>query len=239
MRKINLDAERLFENEKALGGDARASQSKFYWATGLDIEEYSEKVFAVIQNKKVLELGCASGLDAVSFCRYASHYTGVDISDEAINKSQERGLDNAEFVCTDGHKIPFSDGTFDCVIVDALLHHMDLETTFLEISRVLKDDGKLLFKEPLGTNPIFQFYRFLTPQARTEDERPFSFDDLKLMRSYFDLEHVSWFGFTNIFSAFLRIPSLRFILSRLDAVLSKTPVKYFFWQFAGIAKIKK
>lgn len=30
MREINLDSERDFENEKALGGDARRRQSKFY-----------------------------------------------------------------------------------------------------------------------------------------------------------------------------------------------------------------
>ena len=80
-------------------------------------------------------------------------------------------------------------------------------------------------------------YRMLTPNARTIDERPFTFNDLELMKKYFDLDgRVQWFGFLSIISAFLRIDSLRAVLTNLDWVLSKTPIKYFYWQFSGIVK---
>ena len=124
------------------------------------------------------------------------------------------------------------------MIVYSLLHHMDLETTFIEIKRVLKDDGLLLFWEPLGTNPFFQLYRKLTPKARTDDERPFTIRDLKLMQSHFFLEDVNWYGFSSIVSAFLRLNLLRIALSSIDHVLSKTPLKYLYWQFAGVARKK-
>ena len=41
-----------------------------------------------------------------------------------------------------------------------------------EISRILKPNGKLLFIEPLGTNPLINFYRKLTPKSRSKDEHP-------------------------------------------------------------------
>lgn len=236
MRRIDLKAEAQFENDKALGGDKRKRQSKFYWATALETDSHAVRVNNYIQGKVVLEIGCASGNDANSYCKFAKSYTGIDISDEAIKNCEARDIKNAEFLCTDGHKIPLGDKTFDCVIVNSLLHHMDLKATFIEISRVLKDDGKLLFREPLGTNPIFQIYRYITPSARTVDERPFTFKDLSLMREYFELEDVTWFGFLSIVSAFIKVPILRNGLSRIDRTLSKTPFRYLYWQFAGLAR---
>lgn len=239
MREIDLEAERRFENEKALGGESRIHQSKFYWATALEINQHNQKVFRSIEGKSVLEIGCASGDDAIAYCKYAEKYTGLDISDEAIKNCKSHQLSNARFLCVDGHKIPADDKTFDVVIVNSLLHHLDLETSFSEISRVLQDEGKLLFREPLGTNPIFELYRRTTPSARTSDERPLTFNDLKLMNSYFEFDDIVWFGFSNIVSAFVRIPALRMILSNLDKMLSKTPLKYLYWQFAGIARKNK
>ena len=48
---------------------------------------------------------------------------------------------------------------FDFVIVNGLLHHLDLLTTLKEIHRV---QMILIFREPLGTNPLFQIYRKFT-----------------------------------------------------------------------------
>ncbi|MDB2524571.1 class I SAM-dependent methyltransferase [Amylibacter sp.] len=136
------------------------------------------------------------------------------------------------------HVLPFDDKSMDFVIVNSLLHHLDLKAAFEEISRVLKVDGGLIFREPLGTNPLIQLYRYFTPSARTIDERPFTFNDLKLMQRYFDIEDVRWFGFINILSAFIRLKGLRQFLTFLDNILSLTPIKYFYWQFSGIAKLK-
>mgnify|MGYP001485037365 FL=1 len=147
-------------------------------------------------------------------------------------------MENSQFLCVDGHKIPKEDKEFDCVIVNGLLHHLDLLKSFQEINRVLKFGGYLIFKEPLGTNPFFQFYRYLTPSSRTPDEKPFTLSDIKLMKKYFDLQHIEWFGFFSIFSAFLQINLIRKILTFIDYCLGKTFIKIFFWQFCGFA-VKK
>lgn len=239
LRKIDLEAERQYENLKAVGESPRAAQSKFYWASQTATDAHNELTFLTISGKKVLEVGCASGSDALAYSEFASSYVGVDISDEAISNCRKLEIDNAEFYCTDGHNLPVKDQAVDCVIVNSLLHHMDLLTAFSEIRRVLKIGGVLIFREPLGTNPLFQFYRSLTPSARTADERPFTSNDLKLMSSFFDLQTVQWFGFTNIASAYIRSPKLRSLLTSIDNVLSKTPLRFMYWQFSGIAIVKK
>jgi SAM-dependent methyltransferase len=238
MREIDLDAERDFENRKAVGENVRGAQSKYYWATGASISRHKQLTCETIRKKSVLEIGCASGCDAVEYVQFARRYVGLDISDEAIKNCESLELENAQFTCVDGHVLPFDDNSFDCVIVNSLLHHLDLEKSFSEICRVLTEGGVLLFREPLGTNPLFQVYRFLTPSARTDDERPFTFKDLALMRSLFEFEDVQWFGFLSLFSAFTKSEGVRSFLTSVDGVLSRTPLKFLFWQFSGVARVK-
>lgn len=239
MRKIDLEGERLYENKKALGEQTHTAQSKFYWATDIPTSAHYDLTNDKIKGKDILEVGCASGTDALRYSEYANNYIGVDISDEAIHNCQKLEIENAAFYCTDGHSLPVDDNAVDCVIVNSLLHHMDLTTSLTEIRRVLKQGGVLIFREPLGTNIFFQIYRWLTPSARTPDERPFTFGDLRIMSSFFDLKKVQWFGFTNIASAYFKSIKLRYILTKLDQIMSRTPLKYFYWQFAGVAKVKK
>lgn len=236
MRSIDLQNERRFENSKVENPDLRKDQSKYYWAIDLSEEQHKQATYEAIKGKKVLEVGCSSGRDAERYTMYAREFTGIDISDAAITQAAEKGLPNATFLCTDGHLLPFDDESFDCVIVNALLHHLDLEQAFAEIARVLRPQGCLVFKEPLGTNIFFQAYRAITPAARTVDERPLTFADLKLMKRYFVVEDVHWYGFLNILSAFTKGAGIRAFLTRFDDALSKTPIRYFFWHFAGIAR---
>ncbi len=235
MRKIDLEKERAYENKKVSGELERNNQSKFYWATSIPMNRHNRTTFSAIQDKDVLEIGCSVGELAKDYTKYTSSYLGIDLSDEAIRSASKYGLPNSTFICCDAHELPSEDAKFDCVIVNGLLHHLDLSLIFPEISRVLKLNGVLIFREPLGTNPIFQLYRRLTPSARTPDERPFTFDDLDLMKKYFKLDNLDWYGFSNIFSAFLRIGVLRKVLTSFDNLLSKTPIKYFYWQFSGFA----
>lgn len=237
MRDINLKNEKNFENRKASGEHVRANQSKYYWATSIPIEKHKNETCKIIKDSKVLEIGCASGYDAIDYCKYANSYIGVDISNIAIENCKILSIKNAKFHCVDGHKLPANDNSIDYVIVNGLLHHLDLETSLQEITRVLSDSGALIFREPLGTNPVFQIYRMMTPSARTIDERPFTFNDLALMRKYFDLnKQVQWFGFLNILSAFIRNDNVKSALTIIDELLSKTPLRYFFWVFSGIVR---
>lgn len=235
MRSIDLEKEREYENSKTLSDDVRKNQGKYYWATEIPTKEHQEQTYAAINDLSGLEIGCSSGYDAVEYGKYCSKYIGIDISDEAIKVAESKNISNCEFICTDGHTLPFENESFDFVIVNSLLHHLDLASTFVEINRVLKPKGKLIFREPLGTNPLFQVYRFFTPSARTDDERSFTFSDIKLMKMHFEFGEVRWFGFTSIGAAFFKSMKLRKLLTQTDDVLSKTPLKYAFWQFSGIA----
>lgn len=236
MREINLETERDFENSKVHDKSVRRDQSKYYWSTQLNKDRHENHICKKIVGKKVLEIGSSQGNSAIRYSKYCREYVGVDISDEAVRVANNKNIDRCSFITCDAHSLPFGDEEFDFVIVNSLLHHMDLKVILEEINRVLKYDGGLFFREPLGINPLFQKYRSSTPEARTEDENPFDLSDLRLLKQHFRLSKVEYFGFLSLLSAFNRSHLLRSILSKIDELISLTPVKYLFWQIAGFGK---
>ena len=228
MRKIDLEKEKSFENKKVLGSGVRRHQSKYYWAVDIALQRHHARVLNNTPNKLVLEIGCSNGNFAKLCAGITQKYCSIDISDAGILEAQSKNIPNSEFYCIDAHSLPFPDAHFDVVIVNSLLHHMDLDKVIPEISRVLSEQGLLIAREPLGTNPIFQFYRVLTPAARTVDEKPFDFSDLALLSKSFHFHEVEFFGFSNLASSFLKVMLLRSILTRFDRLVSKTYLRYFF-----------
>lgn len=238
VRKIDLNSERAFENQKVSGDNPRQNQARFYWATELESKKFDNELSRRVSDKLVLEIGCSSGGLAESLAVHSSRYVGIDISDEGIKAATQKKIPRAEFVCTDGHSIPFPANSFDLVIASGVLHHLDLDTALPEISRVLRDDGLLAFDEPLGINPIFNLYRLLTPGSRTVDEKPFGPRELGEMNRFFKLSEVRFFGLFSIVSGFGKSSPLRAVLTNIDRAISRSPLKWLMWRFAGFAKVQ-
>jgi SAM-dependent methyltransferase len=93
--------------------------------------------------------------------------------------------DRINFHLMDGHKLTFPDNSFDLVYGGAIFHHLDCSTAFREILRVLKPGGRFVMTEPLGMNPVAKIVRHFTPEARTEDEKPFDMIELRLIKDVF------------------------------------------------------
>jgi ubiquinone/menaquinone biosynthesis C-methylase UbiE len=111
------------------------------------------KVFrGLAKDSMILEVGAGSvtkGLYLLLFQRF-SNVVMTDLSGESlrVNKqiAERRGM-NAEgrYYAADMGSLPFSDNTFDVVMVHAALHHAaDPQKTIHEITRCLKADGTLI-----------------------------------------------------------------------------------------------
>ena len=235
MRKINLEKEREFENLKTLDPDTRDSQDKFYRAVQLNIDSHESRICREVKGKIVLEIGCSVGTAAVQYSKNCKSYFGCDLSDEAIKFANSRNVENAEFICCDAHQLPFNDLMFDVVIVNSLLHHLDLKIALVEIERVLKDDGRLYFREPLGMNLLHNLYRNLTPNARTPDERPFTYSDVKLIKEIFKECDSSFIGFFSLLGAYMNLgEGFQNVLLGIDRVIARTPLKWQYWMWCGV-----
>jgi SAM-dependent methyltransferase len=104
--------------------------------------------FAKSRGLRVLEIGCGLGTDGAQFAKAGADYTGIDLTDAAIELARRRfelfGL-QGEFQVADAENLEFSDESFDLVYSHGVLHHTpDISAAVREIHRVLKPGGRAI-----------------------------------------------------------------------------------------------
>ncbi len=177
----------------------------------LNMEKRFKNFYENSNDKIVLDYGCGKGLDSLKLLKSGSFVYGIDIAENYINESIELAKKNGfkedkfNFQVMDAHNLTFKDNMFDLVIGNGILHHLDKFVAIKSIYRVLKPGGRLVFKEPLGDNPLLKVFRYLTPKARTIDEEPFSKKDLDKIvdPSLWKTENMFFCGSINSFLAVL------------------------------------
>lgn len=104
--------------------------------------------FAAARGLRVLEIGCGLGTDGVQFVRAGADYTGIDLTEAAINLARERfrleGL-AGKLLVADAEALDFPDESFDVVYSHGVLHHTpDIAAAVGEIHRVLRPGGRAI-----------------------------------------------------------------------------------------------
>jgi ubiquinone/menaquinone biosynthesis C-methylase UbiE len=108
----------------------RTAKNFFSTITGLDLSEL----------RYILDVGCGKG-DVTKMLNNKA--IGVDIAETGLLIFKRKG---GIAICANAESLPFKDNTFDMVYCNGLLHHVDsLETAFLELYRVCRNSGHLLF----------------------------------------------------------------------------------------------
>lgn len=153
------------------------------------LEKYKKNLLENIRNSRVLDYGCGWGDSSFRYYQKGASVTGIDVSEKFINSAnfnfKSKGCDKNryEFIKMDAHALKFSNDSFDFVVGDGILHHLNTEVALSEIYRVLKPGGRVILFEPLAGNPLLKLFRVLTPKARTIDEAPLTGSDLSSFSS--------------------------------------------------------
>jgi SAM-dependent methyltransferase len=102
--------------------------------------------FAGARGLKVLEIGCGLGTDGAQFAEAGADYTGVDLTEAAVDLARKRfELFNllGKFQTADAEKLDFAGETFDLVYSPGVLHHTpETAQAISEIHRVLRPGGR-------------------------------------------------------------------------------------------------
>jgi ubiquinone/menaquinone biosynthesis C-methylase UbiE len=239
-RAAVIQSERDFHNLRfGAERDPREHLSRWYSAVRHGAEWQDDLVVRKAAGKDVLEYGCSDGsqaLDNLRLPEICSSLKGIDISDKAIEKARDRakrlGYQNAEFHVMNAEAMSFPDGMFDVVFGRGILHHLELERSFREISRVLKGGGLAIFSEPLGHNPLINMYRNRTPGMRTPDEHPLLIEDFKHAKKYFSRVVMKPYGLFAAASAIVDRDAngLAYRLGKaLDHAILRGPIGRFAW----------
>jgi SAM-dependent methyltransferase len=142
---------------------------------------------------QVLEIGSQSWEQCLFRYGYRpARLTCINVSQSELDLGRMRAAQLGmvcDFRRMDAHNLEFEDGSLDVVFGIAILHHLEFARAMREIHRVLRDQGKIVFVEPLRHNPAARLVRWCTPHARTPDEFPLGRPELRLLGRNFELDN--------------------------------------------------
>ena len=101
--------------------------------------------FEVAHGKDVLEIGCGNGVDGIVFAQQGSRYTGVDLTETAVEAARRHfemmGLEGV-FQTENAEKLSFGHESFDIVYSFGVVHHTPSPVRAIdEVFRVLRPGG--------------------------------------------------------------------------------------------------
>jgi len=171
---------------KTFAQDIRIKRRFDYMINQMDLS-YNESI-----NLNILEIGCADGFGLKYLVKKTGvKALGIDISRLFIDFARnEENIPNLSFEVVD-----FNDsktfvgemeyGKFDYIIGNGILHHLyyNLEKSMVNLKKLLKANGKIIFIEPNLYNPyiflIFKFKRFRKIANLEPDEMAFTENYIK------------------------------------------------------------
>ena len=214
----------------------RVSVDVYYPLLTASADFYADLIRAHCHAKRVLEYGCGEGSLAISVALRGAVVDAIDISPVALDTARATArAQNApvRFRLMNAETLDYPDNTFDLICGRSILHHLNLGRAFREITRTLKPDGKAVFLEPLGHNPLLNLVRRLTPQMRSRDERPLRMTDIRAAHQNFGVVEARFLHLSSLLGLPLRrAPGVRFLiraLDSLDKVLFTTWLKRYAW----------
>ncbi|MHB8377000.1 MAG: class I SAM-dependent methyltransferase [Dehalococcoidia bacterium] len=102
---------------------------------------------AAPEGMRALDLGTGTGDLARELVRHGARVVGADFSAPMLGVAARRygGDGRYAWICADGHRLPFADGSFDRVTNAFLLRNLvDLPAAFREMARVLRPGGRVV-----------------------------------------------------------------------------------------------
>ncbi|MGA8594344.1 MAG: class I SAM-dependent methyltransferase [Bryobacteraceae bacterium] len=166
-----------------------------------------------VRGKRVLEIGCGDGTNALILALKGATVVGIDLSQRAVATAERRAArhalgDRARFVCGPIERSLRDEAKFDVIAGFAVLHHLlpSLHDLLSEMKRHGHSQTEYIFQEPVNLSPLLRRLRLAMPVSvsGTPDERPLERSDLALITRHFrDVEIKHFHGLSRFAARFL------------------------------------
>jgi len=157
-------------------------------------KEFVFKLIHECRPKRILDFGCGSGDSTTELAALGYEVTGIDVSPDLIALAEERArldgvADRAKFLAVDGTTATLPEAAFDLVLVQAVLHHVDLAESLRTLDHVLGPGGWLIVVEPVAYSRVLQWLRDRSPVEKdiSPNERQLNHGDLRQIAARFQI----------------------------------------------------
>lgn len=167
-----------------------------------------------VQDARVLDLACGSGLFSLAWAERGARVTGIDFDRSLLHVSRERLRRSApqapppDWLSGDATGMPFRTGSFDIVFCNSLLEHVPAwDRVLAESARVLKPGGVYIVYTTNRTCPLqeevnhFPFYSWL-PDPVQRRVLAWIMEHRRDLVNWTDFPAVNWFTFPRMRRAF-------------------------------------
>ena len=138
------------ELKKFYDGVFKKGEEKIFTTVTEEIDEILKELDW--KSKKVIDVGCGTGLFAYKAAKKGANVLGIDFSDEAIKIAQKKFKNpNLRYEKIDASKIK---NKYDVIVSIGTLEHMDNPLQTLKLfKKHLNPNGKIIVTSPNWTNP--------------------------------------------------------------------------------------
>jgi len=135
-------------------GAATLGEPSYVWRSGQERRLELIRRYVALEDRWILDVGCGIGTYVRRFRDFSSHVVGIDVSAERLAEARRtRGLPG--LVAAKGERLPFADGSFDVLVFNEVIEHVeDDRRTIEDALRVLRDDGSIVIYAP---NRLYPF----------------------------------------------------------------------------------
>ncbi len=111
------------------------------------------KLLGNVKGKKILDLGCGTGIYAKILTKKGAKIKGIDISEEMI-KIAKKENPKVEFKVGNMDNLPYKNKEFDIILAALSINYLkEWYGVFKEVRRVLKNKGMFVFST---SNPVIE-----------------------------------------------------------------------------------
>jgi len=135
--KANLD-------EIFFAGTEKVGQS-FDLETHLVIFDRYEFASQFCEGKRVLEVGCGSGMGLEYLSNHSKSFDAIEYSEQNVELLEGKGIGSARVIQGDAHDTIFKGHSFDLIIALAMIYYLELPRFLKEAKRLLDREGKIFF----------------------------------------------------------------------------------------------